>query len=120
TRNIVKKHLKPLVDETSGITKPITQLAFGPTGFADLKHKAGEKAIQISRTAFNDPGFNNDRAAAVEALMRERMMALSPEEFQDLLRPSFQEDEIKLILVGAFLGFVAGVLQLVYVFGQHL
>lgn len=120
TRNIVKKHIKPLVDETSGITKPLTQLAFGPKGFADLKHKVGEKAIQISRSAFNDPVFNNERAAAVEAIMRERMMALSPEEFQDLLRPCFQEDEIKLILVGAALGFLAGILQLVYVFGQQL
>jgi len=120
TRNIVKKHIKPLVDETSGITKPLTQIAFGPKGFAELKHKVGEKAIQISRTAFNDPVFNTDRATAVETIMRERMMALSPEEFQDLLRPCFQEDEIKLILVGAALGFVAGVLQLVYVFGQSL
>ncbi len=50
--------------------------------------------------------------------MVERMNALSSEEFQDLLRPCFQEDEIKLILVGAFLGLVAGVCQLVFVFGE--
>ena len=49
--------------------------------------------------------------------MVERMIALSSEEFQDLLRPCFQEDEIKLILVGAFLGFAAGICQLVFVFG---
>ena len=46
------------------------------------------------------------------------MIALSSEEFQDLLRPCFQEDEIKLILVGAFLGMTAGFCQLVFVFGQ--
>ena len=50
--------------------------------------------------------------------MVERMIALSSEEFQDLLRPCFQEDEIKLILVGAFLGFGAGIGQLVFVFGE--
>ena len=52
--------------------------------------------------------------------MVERMIALSSEEFQDLLRPCFQEDEIKLILVGAFLGMMAGVGQLVFVFGETL
>lgn len=120
TRAIIKKHIKPLVDESSGISKPLTQLAFGPKGFAELKQKVGEKAIELSRTTFNDPVFNSDRASAVEAIMRERMEALSSAEFQDLLRPCFQEDEIKLILVGAALGFLAGLAQLIYVFGQSL
>jgi hypothetical protein len=78
----------------------------------------GEKAIAISQSSFNNPVFERDRARAVESIMVERMNALSSEEFQDLLRPCFQEDEIKLILVGAFLGLVAGVCQLVFVFGE--
>lgn len=117
-RNMVKKHIKPLVDETAGIGKALTQMAFGPTGFATLKNQVGEKAIEISRTSFNNPVFEQDRARAVESIMVERMIALSSEEFQDLLRPCFQEDEIKLILVGAFLGFAAGLAQFVFVFGQ--
>jgi hypothetical protein len=52
--------------------------------------------------------------------MVERMRALSSSEFQDLLRPCFQEDEIKLILVGAALGMLAGIGQLILVFGQAL
>ena len=117
-RNMVKKHIKPLVDETAGMGKALTQMAFGPTGFATLKNKVGEKAIEISQTSFNNPVFEKDRARAVESIMVERMIALSSEEFQELLRPCFQEDEIKLILVGAFLGFGAGVCQLVFVFGE--
>lgn len=116
-KNLVKKHIKPIVDDTAGISKPLTQIAFGPKGFAQLKHQVGEKAIEISAQAFKDPVFNNDRAEAVENIMRERMEALSSEEFQDLLRPCFQEDEIKLILIGAALGFGAGLAQLFFVFG---
>ena len=116
-KNLVKKHIKPIVDDTAGLSKPLTQIAFGPKGFADLKHQVGEKAIEISSQAFKDPVFNNDRAQAVENIMRERMENLSSEEFQDLLRPCFQEDEIKLILIGAALGFGAGLAQLVFVFG---
>ncbi|QSP94896.1 hypothetical protein LPB19_00250 [Marinobacter salinisoli] len=117
-RNMVKKHIKPLVDETAGMGKALTQVAFGPTGFATLKNQVGEKAIEISKTSFTNPVFEQDRARAVESIMVERMTALSSEEFQDLLRPCFQEDEIKLILVGAFLGMTAGICQLVFVFGH--
>lgn len=119
-KNMVKKHIKPLVDETAGMGKALTQMAFGPTGFATLKNKVGEKALEISSTSFNNPVFEKDRAEAVKKIMVERMIALSSAEFQDLLRPCFQEDEIKLILVGAALGFAAGVAQFVFVFGQQL
>ncbi|WP_323751799.1 hypothetical protein [Marinobacter sp.] len=119
-RNMVKKHIKPLVDETAGMGKAFTQVAFGPTGFAAMKNHVGEKAITISQSSFDNPAFEKDRARAVESIMVERMIALSSEEFQDLLRPCFQEDEIKLILVGAFLGLVAGVSQLIFIFGDAL
>ncbi|MGP4845550.1 DUF445 domain-containing protein [Marinobacter sp. 1Y8] len=119
-RNMVKKHMKPLVDETAGMGKALTQMAFGPTGFATLKNQVGEKALEISSTSFDNPVFEKDRAEAVESIMVERMVALSSDEFQDLLRPCFQEDEIKLIAVGALLGFAAGVAQLILVFGQQL
>ncbi|WP_144820323.1 DUF445 family protein [Marinobacter piscensis] len=119
-RNMVKQHIKPLVDETAGLGKALTQVAFGPTGFATMRHQVGEKAIEISQEPFDDPVFEVDRARAVESIMVERMRALSPAEFQDLLRPCFQEDEIKLILVGAALGFTAGVCQLIFVFGGAL
>ncbi|MGO1463318.1 MAG: DUF445 domain-containing protein [Marinobacter sp.] len=119
-RNMVKKHIKPVVDETAGMGKALTQVAFGPTGFATLKNQVGEKAIELSKTSFTNPVFEADRARAVESIMVERMSALSSEEFQELLRPCFQEDEIKLILVGATLGLVAGICQLVFVFGGAL
>ena len=118
-RNMVKKHIKPLVDETAGMGKALAD-GVRPDRLATLKNQVGEKAIEISQTSFNNPVFEKDRAQAVESIMVERMIALSSEEFQDLLRPCFQEDEIKLILVGAFLGFAAGVCQLVVVFGEAL
>jgi hypothetical protein len=36
---------------------------------------------------------------------------MSQDEFEQLLRPAFQQDEWKLIAVGAILGFVVGELQ---------
>ncbi len=120
TNNMVKKHIKPIVDETAGVMKPLTQIAIGPRHFAKLKQHVGNKALEISTRTFNDPAFNNDRAKVIENIMREKMEKLSSEEFQELLRPCFQEDEIKLILIGAALGFTAGLAQFMFVFGAAI
>jgi hypothetical protein len=82
-----------------------------------LRRSVGEKAVEVSTDPFDHWPFNQDRAVVVEALLRERMEQLPPQEFQDLLRPCFQEDELKLILTGAVLGFLAGLGQLIFVFG---
>ncbi len=56
------------------------------------------------------------KAVNIRDELETRMQQLPPEEFEGVLRPAFQQDEWKLILAGAALGFAAGVLQFVYVF----
>ncbi len=73
--------------------------------------------MDLAVEPFEDDRFNRERSSIIERLMRERMQALSSDEFQDLLRPAFQEDEWILILVGGFLGAMAGLAQLIFVFG---
>lgn len=120
TRAIIQRHFEELVDEAVGIIKPLTQAAMGPKGFADLKQDTGQKAIDISTQTLKDPLFNQQRAKVVKEIMSERMKQLPSEEFQDLLRPCFQEDEIKLIIIGGILGALAGMGQLALIFGQTL
>ena len=85
-----------------------------------LKEDAGLKAVDLSKTTLRDPLFNQERAKVVQDIMAQRMKELPSEEFQDLLRPCFQEDEIKLIIIGGILGAMAGLAQLAYIFGQSL
>ncbi|MEM7049804.1 MAG: hypothetical protein AAF604_09095 [Acidobacteriota bacterium] len=113
-REMVRRHLKPLVESSVG---PLAQLAVGTEGYARLRQAVGELAVEVSEAPFADVGFNEERAKVVEDLLRERMESLPPDEFQDLLRPCFQEDELKLILLGAALGLLAGLGQLFFVFG---
>ena len=47
----------------------------------------------------------------IEHTLSTRLKLLSPKNFENLLHPVFQEDEIILIVVGGVLGAVAGVLQ---------
>jgi hypothetical protein len=52
-----------------------------------------------------------DDAIALEALLKQRMGLLSPAEFERLLHPIFEEDELTLIGAGGVLGLAAGAIQ---------
>ena len=52
--------------------------------------------------------------------LERRMKALDRESYEGVLRPAFQQDEWKLIAAGAVLGTEAGILQLVYIFGEAM
>jgi uncharacterized membrane protein YheB (UPF0754 family) len=58
----------------------------------------------------------SDERLDLEKTLREKMRGLSGEEFEGVLHPVFQEDELTLILVGAFLGLLAGFAQAIFVF----
>ncbi|MGH1363667.1 MAG: DUF445 domain-containing protein [Calditrichia bacterium] len=120
THIIVRRHIRDVVDRAVGITKPIVQFTVGLKEFVKIKESASETAIHITSEVFDDPSFNEERAAIIKELLEERMIALSSEEFQYLLRPAFEEEELKLIIVGAILGALAGFAQLVYIFGGSL
>lgn len=60
------------------------------------------------------------RSQPIRDTLTRRMSELPPEPFENVLRPAFKQDEWKLILAGAALGLAAGMLQLVYLFGEAL
>ncbi|MEM8961510.1 MAG: hypothetical protein AAGD38_08540 [Acidobacteriota bacterium] len=117
SRELIREKIAPLADAALATVWPVGDLALGPRNVNALKKSIGDKAVQVSIDPFRDDEFKEDRAKLIEALLVERMVSLPPEQFQDLLRPCFQEDEWKLILLGAVLGLLAGTAQLVFVFG---
>ncbi|MEM8996080.1 MAG: hypothetical protein AAGF23_14935 [Acidobacteriota bacterium] len=114
---LIRRHLEPLVQEAVAPFDLPVELVVGEDRLARIRERVGEKSIEVSTTPFDDWHFNRGRSVRIEALLRQRMEEMTPDEFQGLLRPCFQEDELKLILVGAALGFLAGLGQLFFVFG---
>ena len=55
-----------------------------------------------------------DKTLDLKSLMRERMELMTPKEFERVLHPIFEEDEMTLIISGAVLGAIAGFLQQIY------
>lgn len=60
------------------------------------------------------------KAVDLRGELERRMKALNRQEYEGVLRPAFQQDEWKLIAVGAVLGTLAGFLQLVFIFGEAM
>ncbi|MFV8571013.1 DUF445 domain-containing protein [Marinobacter sp. SBS5] len=111
TRAIIQKHLRPMLDE-SLVLKVAAQVSVGMAGYTDLKRVMNDKAVIATKDVFADPAFKKERAPAVAAVLSEQMKALKPEEFQDILRPAFREEELQLMVVGGIFGAGAGFVQL--------
>lgn len=110
TRQLIKRHMQPLMD--SSVVRTATQVALGVQGYMELKDTIAEKAVQMTMGPISEPAFNRDRAKIIERIFSERMRALTSGEFQDLLRPAFQEDEWIFVVLGAVTGLIAGSIQL--------
>lgn len=55
-----------------------------------------------------------DSTLGLQALMREKMQLMTPQAFERVLHPVFEQDETTLIISGAVLGAIAGYIQQVY------
>ena len=59
-----------------------------------------------------------DEVLLIEDTVREAMRVLPPAEFEGVLHPVFEEDEIKLIFVGGVLGALVGLAQYTLIFAS--
>lgn len=117
TRKMIRDVIRPEVDRAAGLAGPVLRLTGGSERYERAREAFAEEGIETTIGPLHDPGFNEQRSAAIEGLIYERIQALPPEEFIALLRPAFEEDEWMLLSLGAVLGFVAGWLQLLVVTG---
>jgi uncharacterized membrane protein YheB (UPF0754 family) len=112
---LVQRHVARVLDRQVGLAKPLVVLTVGSQ--RDLKAEAGRRALaEVERTMAPAMEYATD-ALAVERTIVDAMLALTPLEFERVLRPAFQQDEWTLILVGGILGALVGELQVHLVIG---
>lgn len=114
TRDLMKQHLYDVLE--SPLVKTTLRVGLGRREFGQLKNTIIDKSIDATMIPIRDPQLNESRASKVFVLFRDRIKALSSRDFQNLLRPAFQEDETTLIILGGLTGFLAGWLHLIIVF----
>lgn len=114
TRRIVKRHINEIME--TPLVRTSLQLSLGPREYARLKTDLIDRSIEITMGPVCDPALNASRAQKIFQMFRDRIRELTPKEFQNLLRPAFQEDEWILIVLGGVTGFLAGLIHLFVAF----
>ncbi len=110
THQIMKSHLYQMIEEP--VIENVLKLGLGQREYGQLKNTILDKSIHATMVPIRDPELNKSRANKIFGLFRDRIRALSPSEFQNLLRPAFEEDETTLIILGGVTGVIAGYIHL--------
>ncbi len=108
---LIHRYVTKVVDLAVGSSKEMVQLIAGEKKYQVIKNIAFSSFMEDLRITINSVFSYADEALDLENTLRYKMQCLSPTEFSGFLRPVFQEDEWKLIAVGAFLGALAGLCQ---------
>lgn len=114
---MVVEHANHAIDDAVGLSKPLITAVSGRKNYEIMKNIIIDKTVRNMPKSVKPAFPYAEEAMDLETVFRTKMQALSPPEFEGFLRPVFQEDELKLILVGAVLGMAAGFGQLFFVFG---
>jgi len=115
---IVEKHIGAMLDKYS--KNPMTAAMVPADKWPEIRAEIFGRLRQDMPKPGGFLHVFTARAIDVYGELFDRMTALDSRSFEGILRPAFQKDEWKLIIAGAALGFGAGVLQVLYVFGDML
>jgi len=98
------------------ITAPIKEMKEGAEKFASMKESIAQSVLDEIPNIIDQSYEYTTSALGIEEEMRTKMKSLSPAEFEGVLHPAFEEDEIQLIVLGGILGAIVGVIQLFTIF----
>lgn len=113
---LIRKHVTKVVDLAAGSSKEWIQLVTGTKKYKTIKNIAYSSFKEDLRIIISRMYNYTEEALDLESTLRVKMQALPPWEFARFLHPIFEEDEWKLIIVGAMLGGLAGLAQLYLLF----
>lgn len=113
---IVEKQMEKTISDAVGNNKKWIDIMAGENIFYYIRNIATFRFMQELPMNIRHVFGYAENALNLEYLLKSKMKSLSPAEFEAFLRPVFKEDELTLILVGAFLGGLAGLSQYLILF----
>lgn len=108
---LIKKNFDSMLDEIIDNSNKSLKIIFPKTKLEYMKNIAIFRFLEEIPIALRDTFEYSKKQLDLENTLRTKMASLPSEDFISFLRPVFQEDEYKLIIVGAALGCFAGFLQ---------
>ncbi|AIJ26625.1 DUF445 family protein [Amycolatopsis methanolica] len=108
---LVRRVVARAVDEQVGLIRPLLSAAVGGERLREMTATAAAGSLAQMPYLLRQAEPYLVEAMDLANMVERRMLALTPEEYENLLRPAFRQEEWKLIAVGGVIGFVVGELQ---------
>lgn len=110
-QGLIHRQVHAAVEQSQGPLKPLTVVSVGPKEYKKIGAIISDRAFNELERPDKCSLHYIDQAFDIEETVAERVGNLPGTEFFELLHPVIEEDEWKLIAVGAVLGLVAGLCQ---------
>lgn len=108
--DIIQTEIARTIDEQLGFAGKIINVV-GGRQYQQMKKELADSIIEkLPETSEHFEKYAAERLD-LENMMIEKMSELSPEEYENLLRPAFKDDEWIIVVLGAGLGFLVGEIQ---------
>lgn len=108
---IIYKHIGSMIDKTAESYKKLLNALGGDARLQIVKNIAVYRFKEELPPEIPEIYHYATKSLDLRNEIQQKMSVLSPKEFEGFLHPVFEEDEYKLIIVGAVLGGIAGLLQ---------
>jgi len=115
---LLRQHTLVFTEKVIGGLRPIALKTLGADRFAMMKEDIADKVINMLPSIIGLSYAYTTEALDLEKTIYEKMKTLSPAEFEGVLHPAFEEDELVLIILGAVLGMLVGVIQ-IFIFKEN-
>jgi uncharacterized membrane protein YheB (UPF0754 family) len=113
---LVARNTRAFVDTTVGASKPAATFVLGSEAYDRARNRIADGLVAELPKCVPCSYDYQDGALEVEKTVCDAMKKLPPDEFEGVLHPVFEEDEIKLIVVGGCLGALVGFAQYALLF----
>lgn len=113
---MLRAHSLVFTDKLVAEIKPLAIAAMGATQFARMKEDIAQKVIDRIPSIIDRSFEYTQEALDMEKTVSSKMQELPSDEFEGVLHPAFEEDEIQLIILGGILGAIVGVIQVFTLF----
>jgi uncharacterized membrane protein YheB (UPF0754 family) len=112
TRSLIETAMSPAIDRATGPARQAVRVAIGSREYDAIRRAFAHEPVESMIRPLSDPEFSRTQSAAMRKLITDRMRAMAPSEFGEMLRTATREDEWLLLAHGAALGFAGGLVHL--------
>lgn len=108
---MIGDEIQKTIDEQTGVAKHLIILAVGSRKYTAMKESIAERVIErMPEASYQAQAYAADRLD-IENTIVERMKMMDTDDYENLLRPAFKDDEWIIVALGATLGFLFGEIQ---------